>query len=111
MEVADVFFDDVRVPFENTIGGEEVRGRGFNILTQGIVGGKLGISAQCVGMAQAALDEAVRYARTRTQRGKPISNFQTIQWIIGEMAAEVEAARYMTYATADTKSKGSNILI
>lgn len=111
MEVADVFFDDVQVSFENTIGGEAARGQGFNILTQEIAGGKLGISAQCVGMAQAALDEAVRYARTRTQRGKPISNFQTIQWIIGEMAAEVEAARYMTYATADTKSKGSNILV
>jgi len=111
MEVADVFFDDVRVPFENTIGGEEARGRGFNILTQEIAGGKLGISAQCVGMAQAALDEAVRYARTRTQRGKPISNFQTIQWIIGEMAAEVEAARYLTYATADAKSQDSPILV
>jgi len=111
MEVADVFFNDLHVPFENTVGGEEVRGRGFNILTQEIAIGKLAISAQCVGIAQAALDEAVRYASTRTQRGKTIGNFQTIQWIIGEMAAEVEAARYMTYATADTKSKGSNILV
>ena len=111
MEVADVFFDDVRVPVENTTGGESNRGLGFKILTQEIAGGKLGISAQCVGMAQAALDEAVRYARARTQRGKPISTFQTIQWIIGEMAAEVEAARYMTYATADGKSHGSHILV
>jgi butyryl-CoA dehydrogenase len=111
MEVADVFFDDVPVPLENTIGGEAARGQGFKIMTQEIAGGKLGISAQCVGMAQAALDEAVRYARTRTQKGKPISNFQTIQCIIGEMAAEVEAARYLTYATADAKSQGSPILV
>ncbi|MDO8636651.1 MAG: acyl-CoA dehydrogenase family protein, partial [Dehalococcoidia bacterium] len=111
MEVADVFFEDVRVPLENTIGGDAARGQGFNILTQEIAGGKLGISAQCVGMAQAALDAAVSYAMTRTQRGKPISNFQTIQWIIGEMAAEVEAARYLTYATADAKSQGSPILV
>jgi len=111
MEVADVIFEDVRVPLENTTGGEEGRGLGFKILTQIIATGKLSISAQCVGMAQAALDEAVKYARTRTQRGKPIANFPTIQSIIGEMAAEVEAARYMVYATAWAKSQGSDILI
>jgi len=110
MEVAEVFFDDVRVPLENTTGGESGRGLGFKILTQEIAVGKLSISAQCVGMAQAALDEAVAYAKTRVQRGKPIGQFQTVQWIIGEMAAEVEAARYMTYAAAFAKSKGSNIL-
>lgn len=111
MEVADVILDDVRVPLENTTGGEKGRGLGFRILTRIIATGKLSISAQCVGMAQAALDEAVKYARTRTQKGKPIGNFQTIQWIVGEMAAEVEAARYMTYATAYAKSQGSDILI
>jgi alkylation response protein AidB-like acyl-CoA dehydrogenase len=111
LEVAEVFFDDVSVPFENTTGGEAGRGIGFTILTQEIAMGKLGIAAQCVGMAQAALDEAVTYAKTRTQRGKPIGEFQTIQWIIGEMAAEVEAARYMTYATAYAKSRGSDIIV
>jgi alkylation response protein AidB-like acyl-CoA dehydrogenase len=109
MEVADVFFDNVRVPLENTTGGEKARGRGFDILTQEVAGGKTGVSAQCVGMAQGALDEAVMYAKKRTQRGKPIGSFQTIQWIIGEMAAEVEAARYMTYATAYEKSCGLDI--
>jgi alkylation response protein AidB-like acyl-CoA dehydrogenase len=111
MEVAEVFFDDVRVPLENTTGGEGGRGLGFKILTGEIAVGKLAISAQCVGMAQAALEEAAKYAKTRIQRGKPISNFQTIQWIVGEMAAEVEAARLMTYATADAKSLGSDILL
>lgn len=110
MEVADVVLEDVRVPYENTIGGEAMRGKGFNILTTEIAIGKLGISAECVGMAQGALDEAIKYAKERTQRGKSISNFQTIQWLLGEMSADVEAARYYTYATAYKKSQKENIL-
>jgi len=110
MEVADVVLEDVRVPYENTTGGEAMRGRGFNILTTEIAIGKLGISAECVGMAQGALDEAIKYAKERTQRGKSISNFQTIQWLLGEMSADVEAARYYTYATAYKKSQKENIL-
>ena len=110
MEVADVVLQDVRVPYENAVGGEEGRGRGFEILTTEIAIGKLGISAQCVGMAQAALDESTRYAKQREQQGKPIAKFQTIQWMIGEMSAEVEAARYLTYATAWAKSSGQNIM-
>jgi len=110
MEVADVLLTNVRVPYENTIGGEEGRGNGFRILTTEISLGKLGISAQCVGMAQAALDESVKYAKGREQQGKPIARFQTIQWMIGEMSSEVAAARYLTYATAWAKSEGRNIL-
>ncbi len=110
MEVADVLLEDVRVPFENTVGGEAGRGRGFKILTTEIAVGKLGISAQCVGMAQAALDASTRYAKEREQQGKPIARFQTIQWLVGEMSAEVEAARYLTYATAWSRSTGANIL-
>jgi len=110
MEVADVILEDVRVPFENTTGGEAGRGKGFTILTTEIAIGKLGISAECLGMAQGALDEAVKYAKERVQRGKPISNFQTIQWLLGEMSADVEAARYYTYATAYWKSQKKDIL-
>ncbi|TAK30845.1 MAG: hypothetical protein EPO21_18615 [Chloroflexota bacterium] len=61
-------------------------------------------------MAQAALDESVKYARTRTQRGKPIAGFQTIQSIIGEMSTEVSAARYLTLATAYKRSQGVDII-
>jgi alkylation response protein AidB-like acyl-CoA dehydrogenase len=110
MEVADVLLEDVRVPYENTVGGEEARGKGFRILTSEIAIGKLGISAQCVGMAQAALDKSTKYAKEREQQGKPIARFQTIQWLIGEMSAEVAAARYLTYATAWELSTGKNIL-
>jgi alkylation response protein AidB-like acyl-CoA dehydrogenase len=110
MEVADIVLDNVRVPFENTTGGESRRGKGFDILTTEISIGKLGISAQCVGMAQAALDESVKYAKQREQQGKPIAKFQTVQWMIGEMSSEVAAARHVTYATAYAKSIGKDIL-
>lgn len=110
MEVADVLLEDVRVPYENTVGGEEARGRGFDVLTTEISIGKLGISAQCVGMARAALEASTKYAKEREQQGKPIGRFQTIQWMIGEVSAEVAAARYLTYATAWSKSTGQNIL-
>jgi alkylation response protein AidB-like acyl-CoA dehydrogenase len=110
MEVADIVLEDVRVPYENAVGGEQGRGKGFKILTTEIALGKLGISAQCVGMAQAALDESVKYAKQRQQQGKPIAKFQTIQWLIGEMSAEVDAARYLTYATAHHRSTGKDIM-
>lgn len=110
LEVADIVLDDLRVPYENTVGGEPGRGMGFKILTTEISVGKLGISAQCVGMAQAALDESISYARQREQQGKPIAKFQTVQWMIGEMSAEVDAARYSTYATAFARSTGKNIM-
>ena len=110
LEVADVVLEDVRVPYENTVGGEAGRGNGFKVLTTEIAVGKLGISAQCVGMAQAALNESIAYAKQREQQGKPIAKFQTIQWMVGEMSAEVDAARYLTYATAYSRSEGRNIM-
>ncbi len=110
MEVADVVLEDVRVPFENTTGGEAGRGKGFSMLTAEIAIGKLGISAECLGMAQGAFEEAVKYAKERVQRGKPINSFQTIQWLLGEMSSDVEASRYYTFATAFRKSQKEDIL-
>jgi butyryl-CoA dehydrogenase len=110
LEVADIVLENVRVPYENTVGGEDSRGKGFKVLTTEIAVGKLGISAQCVGMTQAALDESITYSKQREQQGKPIAKFQTIQWMIGEMSAEVDAARYLTYATAFAKSCGRDIM-
>lgn len=110
LEVADIVLENVRVPYEYTVGGEEGRGNGFKILTTEIAVGKLGISAQCVGMTQAALDESISYAKQREQQGKPIAKFQTIQWMIGEMSAEIDAGRYLTYSTAYSKSTGKNIM-
>jgi len=109
MEVADVVLEDVRVPVENTTGGETMRGKGFQMLLAMTPLGKLSVCGQCVGMAQAALDAAVKYAKERVQRGEPIANFQSIQWIIGEMSTELAAARQMTLSTAYAKSVGKDI--
>lgn len=110
MEVADIVLKDVRVPIENTTGGEAMRGKGFQMLLAMTPVGKLSVSAQCVGMAQAALEASVKYAKERVQRGKPIASFQTIQWIIGEMSVEVVAARQMTLSTAYARSVGKDIM-
>ncbi|NMC27693.1 MAG: acyl-CoA dehydrogenase [Syntrophomonadaceae bacterium] len=109
LEVADVVFDNVRVPYENTTGGEAMRGKGFQILLGSTQIGKLAVCAQAVGMAQAALEIAVKYAKERVQRGKPIANFPTIQSLIGEMAADVMASRQMLYYTAFRASEGHEL--
>ncbi len=109
MEVADVVFDNVRVPYENTTGGEAMRGKGMEILLGSTQIGKLSLCAHCVGMGQAALEAAVKYSKERVQRGKPISHFQTIQWLIGEMASDVMAMRQMVLTTAFRASEGKNL--
>lgn len=109
MEVADVVLQNVRVPYENTTGGEAMRGKGYSILLAVTPIGKLSLCGQCVGMAQAALETAVRYAKERVQRGKPIAAFQTIQWMIGEMSADVMAARSITMAVASALAAGRDI--
>jgi len=111
MEVADVVFEDVRVPFENTTGGEAMRGKGFQMLLAVTPLGKLSLCGHCTGMAQAALETAVKYAKERVQRGKPIASFQSIQWLIGEMSADVMAARQVTLATAYSASVGKDISV
>lgn len=106
LEVTDVVFDNVRVPYENTCGGEAMRGKGYQILLGSTQIGKLSVCAQAIGMAQAALEIAVKYAKERVQRGKPIASFQTIQWLVGEMAADVMASRQIVYYTAFRASQG-----
>ena len=94
---SEVLFKDCRIPKENLLGSE---GQGFRIAMMTLDGGRIGIAAQAVGIAQAALDESVRYSRDRVQFGKPISSFQAIQWMIADMATDVEAARFLTYHAA-----------
>ncbi|MGI6547255.1 MAG: acyl-CoA dehydrogenase family protein [Bacillota bacterium] len=103
---AELVLDDVRVPAHNLLGRE---GDGFRILLQTISVGKLAVAAQGVGISQAALDASVRYARERTAYGKPIAQFQTTQWLIAEMAARLEAARWLTYRTAQLLEDGTDI--
>ncbi len=94
---AEVFLKDCRIPKENILGGE---GQGFKIAMMTLDGGRIGIAAQALGIAQAALDESISYSKERVQFGKPIASLQAIQWMVANMATEVEASRFLTYHAA-----------
>lgn len=98
-----VTFDNVRVPAENLLGEE---GRGLQQTLATLDNGRIGIGALALGLAQAAYEEAVRYAKEREAFGKPIANFQAIQWMIADAATEIEAARLMVYYAAWRKQQG-----
>jgi butyryl-CoA dehydrogenase len=93
----ELVFDNCEIPEGNMIGK---RGEGFKIAMHTLDGGRVGIAAQAVGIAQAALDAAVVYAKDRKQFGKPISDNQAIQWMIADMATEIEASRLLVYQAA-----------
>lgn len=96
-------FDNVKVPKENLLGEE---GKGFNIAMATLDTGRVGIAAQAVGIAQAALDEALRYSKERHQFGKPISYFQLVQEMLVNMAVKVDAARMLMYRSAKKRDSG-----
>ncbi len=97
---AELILEDCRIPKENLLG--EV-GQGFYVAMNTLDGGRIGIAAQANGIAKAALEAAIAYAKTRTQFGNPISKFQAIQWMIADMATELEAARLLTLRAAFLK--------
>ncbi|HDR4571318.1 acyl-CoA dehydrogenase [Bacillus cytotoxicus] len=99
----EIIFEDCRIPVENLLGEE---GQGFKIAMQTLDGGRNGIAAQAVGIAQAALDVSVAYARERHQFGKPIAAQQGISFKLADMATNVEAARLLTYQAAWLESEG-----
>lgn len=92
-----VIFDGVRVPGANMVGGE---GEGFRIAMMGLDGGRLNIGACSLGGAQRCLDEAIAYTHDRKQFGKPIADFQNTQFMLADMATELEAARALLYMAA-----------
>lgn len=92
-----VTYDDVRVPLGNLIGEE---GKGLHQTLATLDGGRIGIGAISVGLAQAAFEQAVNYARERHAFGKPIADQQAIQWMLADAATEIEAARTLLYKTA-----------
>ncbi len=100
---AEIVLEDCRVPAENLLGDE---GRGLAIALHSLEGSRIGIAAQSVGLAQSALELAVRYARQREQFGRPIADFQAVQFMIADMAVQVEAARLLTYRAADACGRG-----
>lgn len=99
----EIIFEDCRIPAENLLGEE---GQGFKIAMQTLDGGRNGIAAQAVGIAQGALDAAADYARERHQFGKPIAAQQGIGFKLADMATGVEAARLLTYQAAWLESEG-----
>ena len=95
--------ENCRVPAANLLGAE---GEGFRQMLITLDAGRISIGAMALGLGQAALDEAMRYARERVQFGQPIAKFQAIQWMIADMATEVDAARLMVYRAAARKDAG-----
>ena len=101
----EVALVDVRVPKENVIAGE---GKGYKIAMSALAGGRIGIGAQSVGIAQGALDEAIKYVKERKQFGKPIAKFQNTQFLIAELQVKIDAARLMVWRAAKAKDDHEN---
>ena len=102
----EILLNDCIVPAGNRLGEE---GQGLKIALSALDGGRIGIAAQAVGLAQAALDESVKYARARKAFGKSISEFQAIQWMLADMHTEIEAARALLYQAAFLKDSASKM--
>ncbi|MGV9292870.1 MULTISPECIES: acyl-CoA dehydrogenase family protein [Amycolatopsis] len=100
---AQMLFEDARIPADRLIGGE---GAGLKIALSSLSSGRLGIAACAVGLAQAALDEAVEYAKGRTQFGRPIADFQGLEFLLADMAATVESARATYLDAARRRDRG-----
>jgi len=102
MSAAELIFEDCLVPEENRLGEE---GQGFKIALESIDESRITVAAEAVGISQAALEAAVDYAKERQQFGQRIANFQAIQWMLADMATQIEAARVLTYYAADLQDK------
>jgi butyryl-CoA dehydrogenase len=102
----EIILNDCEVPAENRLGEE---GQGLKIALSALDGGRIGIAAQAVGLAQGALDESVKYAKERRAFGKTISDFQAIQWMLADMQTEIEAARGLVYHAAWLKDSGGRM--
>jgi butyryl-CoA dehydrogenase len=100
---AELIFEDMKVPKKNLLGNE---GDGFKIALSTLDGGRIGIGAQAVGIAQATLEKCISYAQEREQFGKKLSRFQAIQWMMADMATQIEAARLLVLQAAYTKDQG-----
>ena len=100
---AQLAFNDLRVPATNLIGKE---GDGFKVAMKTLDGGRIGIASQAIGIARASLEASLSYAQERKSFGKPIANYQAIQWKLADMAVEIDAARLLTHRAATSKDAG-----
>lgn len=99
---AELFFENVEIPAENLLGQE---GEGFKIVMANLDVGRIGIAAQGLGIAEAALDYSIKYAKQRAQFGKPIAEMQAISFKLADMATQIEAAKMLVYRAADLRSR------
>jgi butyryl-CoA dehydrogenase len=104
-DTAQLAFDNVRIPADQQLGPD---GKGFKVAMSTLDGGRIGIASQALGIAKAALEASVEYAKQREQFGRPIAKFQAIQWKISEMSTRYEAARLLTLRAASMKDAGEN---
>lgn len=102
-DTRELIFENCRLPRENILGRE---GQGFKIAMSTLDGGRIGIAAQAVGIAQRALDESLQYVAERKQFGRSLNKFQVIQFTLAEMATKIDAARLLTYRAAEMKDQG-----
>jgi len=102
-DTREINLNDVKVPKENLIGNP---GDGFKMCVGILNSGRIGVSFQAIGIAQAALKEAIKYSKERVQFGQPISNFQAIQWKLADMATRLDAGRLLAYRAAQLKDQG-----
>jgi alkylation response protein AidB-like acyl-CoA dehydrogenase len=103
----ELILEDCKVPKENVLGEA---GKGYKISIETLNEGRIGIGAQMIGIAQGALESALAYTAERQQFGKPINQFQAVQFQLAEMATELEAARLMVYNAARMKDAGINFV-
>jgi len=99
----ELIFEDCEIPKENLLGE---RGKGFSIAMFTLDGGRIGIAAQAIGIARAAYEASVAFAKERVQFGQPIARFQAIQWMVADMATEIEAGRLLIWRSAWLKKEG-----
>ena len=96
----ELIFENVKVPKENLLGK---RGDGFKIAMKTLDGGRIGIAAQALGIAEGALDSTVAYVKSRKQFGRPISAFQNTQFVLADLATKIAAAKGLVYVAANAK--------
>jgi butyryl-CoA dehydrogenase len=106
-DTATLIFEEMRIPKENLLGKE---GEGFKQFMITLDGGRISIGAMALGIAQGAYDKAVAYAKEREQFGRPISDFQAIQWKLADMATQLEAARHLIYHASELKDQGEKFI-
>jgi len=107
-DTCELSFEDCRIPRESLVGEE---GRGLRIALTALDGGRIGIAAQALGIAEASFEAALRYAQQRRQFGRPILEFQAIQFKLATMATEIEASRLLTYRAAMRKDGGEDYVL